>query len=629
MVGRDEDLERLATSKVDASDVATLPRARGARVERVGRVDANDANDTNDINDRTLVEPHAPTHEITSPSGASGANATAQRTAVDSTGASTARTVAETVVSAMHEEEAARARAFGRSISALAIFGMLGQPLFWGGTAPWLFWTNVVNLVVLLVVGVWAYRRAQDPKRYDVTFSRAFACIAAVAGVVLEYYAGVFSPGPIGITLGIAFFGMGHDERFAIGLSGLMAGSYFAVAMGVAFKLIPDFSLFRDSPATLGAKVFMAFIVPIVYLVTLWQARLNRRATREAMERSNEAMRLASQREAQLLEARGQVEAALRAGAGQRGLYSGRTAGDFELDELIGRGAMGEVYAATHMTNGARAAVKVLSAAALANPELRERFLREGEIATRIHSPNVVRVIEVGEITGWAPYIAMELLKGDDLAHHLRRRGQLDVEDVLRLVRDVAIGLEAAHAASVVHRDLKPQNLVLDHGDDDDRGTWKILDFGVSRLLDSNGTLTQHGVIGTPGYMAPEQARGAASDHRADLFSLASVIYRCLTGRPPFQAEEAPRMLLDIVYGMPMKPSEIVPSIPHDVELVLAIGFAKKPSARFASAREMAEALRLAAAGQLPQALRQRAATLLHRLPWGARGGPSDTASAG
>jgi serine/threonine-protein kinase len=222
-----------------------------------------------------------------------------------------------------------------------------------------------------------------------------------------------------------------------------------------------------------------------------------------------------------------------------------------------------------------------------------------------------VRVLDLGQAAGGTPFIAMELLDGQDLGWHLRRRPQMSLEEVVDLTEQVAVGLEAAHAAGIVHRDLKPQNLFLSSG------VWKILDFGVAKLRGSDGTLTKGAVVGTPGYMSPEQARGQEAETRSDLFSLGAVIYRALTGQPPFAGADLPESLFQIVYGMPARPSALVAQLSPDVDAVLAIALAKHADDRFANPSELAQALRAAAAGRLSAALRARAGELIAKLPWG------------
>jgi serine/threonine-protein kinase len=515
---------------------------------------------------------------------------------------------------AMHSEEAARARAMGRALFLMAIWGFVVDP-FITSTPVWL---RVLTCTTLLVVGgvsAWVWWVARDENRYTRRVFRVFAASAVVAQFVVVYHAGVFSPMPLLATLGISFFGLGHDDRFAKGASVAAALSYVVLASLVTLEVVPDYGLFRASSAALEPKLFMIALVPAVLMLTLWQARVGRKAVIEAIRRSNEAIRLARQREAELQEVKVDLDVALRAVAGHEGRYTGSRVGPYVLAEVVGRGAMGEVYAASHFESGRRAAVKLLQASVADNHDMVQRFLREGEVARRLCVPNVVEVFEVGEAQDGAPYIAMELLQGKDLSAHLRDRRQLTLEEAATLCEHVAAGLEAAHEAGIVHRDLKPQNIFL--AEDTPRPVWKILDFGVSKLRDSSGTLTRNAVIGTPGYMSPEQAQGRETDPRSDIFSLGAVVYRALTGRPPFGGGDMPQILFEIVYRTPSRPSELCPELPPEVDLVLSIALAKRPEDRFAGARELGAALRAASRGELSDPVRERGLVMVARYPWG------------
>jgi serine/threonine-protein kinase len=173
----------------------------------------------------------------------------------------------------------------------------------------------------------------------------------------------------------------------------------------------------------------------------------------------------------------------------------------------------------------------------------------------------------------------------------------------------------------VVHRDLKPQNLFRSEPvpANGEGPTWKILDFGVSRLVDADSSLTRGQAIGTPSYMSPEQARGLDVDQRADIFALGTLAYRALTGRPPFSGSEVPQILFSVVYAMPPRPSELVP-VSGAVDEVLAIALAKRPVDRFARAGELVDAFERALGGSLSAELRDRARPLTAALPWGSGG---------
>jgi serine/threonine protein kinase len=209
-------------------------------------------------------------------------------------------------------------------------------------------------------------------------------------------------------------------------------------------------------------------------------------------------------------------------------------------------------------------------------------------------------------------------LFGVDLGSYLRERGRLPVDEVCDLVRQVAAGLEAAHAQRVVHRDLKPSNVFRTVVEEALEPVWKVLDFGVSKL--SGGldlTLTANELIGTPQYMAPEQARGERElDQRTDIYGLSAIAYRALTGEPPFTGE-LPSILHHILEQMPAAPSTRA-ELPGDIDLVFALGLAKRREDRFATAGALAVALSQAARGELDDNLRARAKTLLHDLPYAA-----------
>ncbi|HWO24716.1 MAG TPA: serine/threonine-protein kinase [Kofleriaceae bacterium] len=246
-----------------------------------------------------------------------------------------------------------------------------------------------------------------------------------------------------------------------------------------------------------------------------------------------------------------------------------------------------------------------------------QRFLREAQIAARLDCPHVVRVLEVGTTGAELPFIAMERLRGADLAVRLRRHRQLGLGSAKVVAEHVALGLEAARGAGIVHRDLKPHNIFF--AEDGGVRRWKILDFGVSKTGGS-GTLTKGHVVGTPAYMAPEQARGESVDHRADVYSLAAILYRALTGHPAFTGKDVPTTLYEVVYRVPTQPS-LLAQLPADVDRVLGLGLAKRPEDRFATALELARWFAAAAEGALDPAQRRRADDVIARYPWGARPG--------
>ena len=517
----------------------------------------------------------------------------------------------------MRREEMVRLRHFAAWSALLCGGGLVIQRFNDDGD----FWKKAmtVALVVFGAPSTWLWYSARDPNQYDKIRIRlrVFGIVAVIASFVMQLRVGLFSPITAALVFGLHFFGRSESKRAVMVLSGITISAYFLVASLIALDVIADPGVYavpvRLEPMARFGTVLMT---AAVYVVTLVQARHNRSSAVSMLEAARLAAMEARSREVQLQEANQHLDRALRAAAGRCGRYSDTIAGSWRVGELVGRGAMGEVYAATHTGTRAPGAVKLLHATpATFGEDPSPRFLREARIAASLRAPNLVEVYEVGEAEDGSPFMAMELLHGRDLSWCLRRSSQMSLEEVVRLVKDVSAGLSIAHAAGVVHRDLKPQNLFLDTRHSK-KGRWKILDFGICTLTDSSGTLTADGIVGTPAYMAPEQARGERTDCRADLFALASVIYRCLTGQPAFAGAAAPQILYAVAFEMPIHPRELAPSLPPAVEAVLAIMFAKEPRDRFGSAEAVAEAFELAASGELAPALQARAAAVLAARPW-------------
>ncbi len=551
------------------------------------------------------ASPSAPSAPSAPPSGA----ALSSGPVFAASGTRSGSTVAESTLAAMHGEEATRAAGFGRVVAILCVVGLVGQRGYQGN--PKLRIAMAAAQSILGAVATWVWWRARDHARWSPTVFRIFGVTSAISSVVFIHYLGVFSPVTVVVVMGLSFFGHGDDSKIAVPLSIAVALQYLGSALLITLGIIPDLGLFVPANVPQPAKIAMLGMVTATMFMVLWQARLGRRATLEAIERSNEAVRLARTREAQLEEAKENLDAAIRAGAGKSGRYTGTMAGRFRLDHIVGRGAMGEVYSARVGETSDRAAVKLLHLGKLEEPELVSRFLREAEVARRVRGPNLVNVLEVGNAHDGSPYIAMELLEGSDLATLLRDRPSLALPEVITLVDDVARGLEILHAAGVVHRDLKPANLFLSQGPPP---KWKILDYGVSKLRES--TMTEDQVVGTPGYMSPEQAQGGKVDLRSDIFALGAVAYRTITGRRPFTGIGTPQLLYQVVYAQPVRPREILATIPRDVELVLAIALAKRPEARFPTGAAFAKSMRLASQGALDQKMRTHGERIVRAAPW-------------
>ena len=261
---------------------------------------------------------------------------------------------------------------------------------------------------------------------------------------------------------------------------------------------------------------------------------------------------------------------------------------------------MGIVYEARDPALDRTVALKVIQPAAEAE-ELRayeERFLAEARIAAALHHPGIVVVHDVGrDPDSGALFIALELVRGRTLADLVREQGPVAWPDVMRTVAQVARALDHAHRNGVVHRDIKPANVILLPS-----GEAKVTDFGIARLESARQRLTSTGeFIGTPLYTAPEQARVEDVDGRADVFSLASVAYTLLTGRPPFLAPTIPGIVHRVVYEDPEPPSRLVHGLPPDVERVLARALAKDPDDRYPTAATFAEDAEDLLAGRPPR----------------------------
>jgi serine/threonine protein kinase len=253
--------------------------------------------------------------------------------------------------------------------------------------------------------------------------------------------------------------------------------------------------------------------------------------------------------------------------------------GRYRVTDRIGKGAMGMVYAGVDDALGRKVAIKVMMTDLEEEPEIRERFYREGKITGQLAHRNIVTVFDLGEDEGH-PFIVMELLDGHALPEHLQASGDLGLDGKIALMLQVCEGLQVAHARHVIHRDIKPSNLFVQRD-----GTLKILDFGVARLQHSN--LTASGfLMGTPEFMSPEQARGRAVDGRSDVFCAAAVFYYMLTGRAPFSGPDLPKMLHAIINEDPRQPPES--EAPESLYRILKKALAKDPAQRHQQCSDLA-----------------------------------------
>jgi tetratricopeptide (TPR) repeat protein len=260
----------------------------------------------------------------------------------------------------------------------------------------------------------------------------------------------------------------------------------------------------------------------------------------------------------------------------------------YEVEEVLGRGGVGVVYRARHLRLNRPVALKMLLAGPYARPQERERFLREAEAVAGLRHPNVVQLYDVGDVDG-RPYFTMELVEGGSLARALAGAPR-PARPAAALVAAVADAIEVAHQSGIVHRDLKPANVLLTAD-----GTPKVADFGLARRLEGGGGLSLSGVaVGTPSYMAPEQARGDkdAIGPATDVYALGVILYEVLTGRPPFRSETPAATLHQVMVDEPVPLARLNPHAPRDLETICLKCLAKEPSRRYASAAALAEDLR-------------------------------------
>ena len=283
--------------------------------------------------------------------------------------------------------------------------------------------------------------------------------------------------------------------------------------------------------------------------------------------------------------------------------------GRWRIVKAIGRGGMGVVYEGQNVTIGKRVALKFIDADFAQDPEITGRFQREARAASAVESTHIVEVFDTGTTDDGRPYLVMELLRGESLRGRIRRLGRLSVDESSHIVGQTLRGLQRAHAAGVIHRDLKPDNLFVVQRDDDEIFI-KILDFGISKVRrgaegTGHGTLTRKGsVLGTPNYMAPEQAQGYADlDERADLFSVGAILFECLTGNPPHHEHSSYEA---IIVAMCTRDAPDVrtlePSVPAPLAEVTAAALARDRQDRFPSAEAFLNAL----LGAVPSAIPSR-----------------------
>jgi serine/threonine protein kinase len=288
-------------------------------------------------------------------------------------------------------------------------------------------------------------------------------------------------------------------------------------------------------------------------------------------------------------------------------LAAGTCLGKYQVLRLIGEGGMGAVYEGLHLAIGKKVAIKVMSPALAASPDARARFLREAQLTSRVRHPHAVDVTDVGSEAG-KTFLVMELLEGEDLASFIQWRGPLPLEQTADIMLAVSAAVAAAHDEGIIHRDLKPHNVFLSQTRDG-AIVPKVVDFGISRgLVDLEPAVeppvmlsplvkTTVGLMGSPGYLSPEQIEGATHGARtdsaaSDQYALGLILYECVTGRPPFAAGDGVTKIFgDILSGRRTPAGELRPSLPDALQSVIDRATSRDPAARFPSVREMGKAL--------------------------------------
>jgi serine/threonine-protein kinase len=304
----------------------------------------------------------------------------------------------------------------------------------------------------------------------------------------------------------------------------------------------------------------------------------------------------------------------------------GSVVAGYRIDSRIGRGGMGVVYVAEHQTLRRQAALKIIVPELAENPDFRERFLREARIAAGLTHPNIVTVYDAGEVDRML-YIAMQFVPGRDLSQILRDDRRLGPYRMLDIARQIGAALDAAHLAGLIHRDVKPANVLIDG-----RHAY-LTDFGLTKdRATSDAGLTRVGeVVGTTHYLAPEQVEGREVDGRADVYALGCLLFHCLTGELPFPRENDMAVLYAHLHDDPPKVSEKRPQLPEGLDAVIAKALDKSPERRFATCEELVLAARVVvdAAGPLAESssATRRPSTVGRPVPEGGDSMPTSTSS--
>lgn len=546
---------------------------------------------TVDANDPTQADPRDPSEEMGTQAASPRAIAVVE-SVKSATGAkgSTAGVVSKlqppTAAQALDHADLSRMRVFHLfGIIAPLAAGLLALAIGGDRLAQILFWIGVSLMSVTNVGLVWL---AAKPERWQPKAVGALWIVATFGVLPMLYYFGPFSAVVMVPILGIIFISLGRSRWISTSIMAICVVAHLAIAIPMILGWIDDVGVMSSNGVATHKKIFAEVLIVAFQFSGFALGRWARSANTTAVAELQNAMQIIGDQQQVLAEARDDDARQARADEGR---WSGQQMGRWKIGLVLGRGAMGDVYEAQG-TDGRSIAIKMLNARTTASPNLVERFHREMDVAARLDSPNIVKVIEISPPDAPVPFLAMERLYGTDLATRLRTEPRMPSDELVVMLDQVARGLEVARVAGVVHRDLKPHNLFLHEG-----ATWKILDFGVAKLVGGEGTLTGEGVVGTPQYMAPEQASGGTVTHLADVYALGAIAYRCLTGRSPFKGKDLAELVYQVVNTPPMRPG-LLGKVSRSIEDVLAVAMAKDPRRRFPSAVSFAQAFIAARRGK-------------------------------
>ncbi len=263
--------------------------------------------------------------------------------------------------------------------------------------------------------------------------------------------------------------------------------------------------------------------------------------------------------------------------------------GRYRIEKKIGEGGMGVVYQATHIVLGKKQCLKILRGDMAKDQDVVQRFIQEAQVASSIGHENIVEISDFGRLPDGAVYFVMELLEGEALTDLIKRGGSVPMQEALRIVRQIASALGAAHARGITHRDLKPDNVFLTHRGDGQTFV-KVLDFGIAKVQGANSKLTRTGtVFGTPHYMSPEQAAGQSVDQRTDIYALGVIMYEMFTGKVPFDADTFMGILTKHMFEPPVPPSQLAGGVARlgALEDITLKALAKKPEHRYQTMDEV------------------------------------------